>query len=212
MPTRRELLAALTAVPLAPTLPLRAMAQEWEPLFDGRSLGRWRPSNFGGDGEVHVEAGAIVLERGNDLTGITWGEPLPLEARDRYELALEATRLAGDDFFCGLTFPVRDTHCSFIVGGWAGAVSGLSSLDGRDASENETTRIRDFTANRWYAIRVRVTPDRLQAWIDDEVFADVATAGRRIGVRPEVAPSRPLGVASWRTRAALRQLRRRTIA
>jgi hypothetical protein len=55
-------------------------------------------------------------------------------------------------------------------------------------------------------------PDRLQAWIDEERVADVATARRRIGIRPEVAPSRPLGIASWRTRAALRRLRRRPLA
>jgi hypothetical protein len=218
MPTRRQLFAALTAVPLSGFAAVHALARprqespDWTSLFDGRSLGEWRPSEFGGDGEVHVDDGTIVLERGNDLTGITWGGALPAEARDRYEIALEASRLAGDDFFCGLTFPVRDTYCSLIVGGWAGAVTGFSSLDGRDASENETTRIRDYATGRWYAVRVRVMPDRLQAWIDEERVADVATARRRIGIRPEVAPSRPLGIASWRTRAALRRLRRRPLA
>jgi hypothetical protein len=88
---------------------------------------------------------------------------------------------------------------------------GLSSLDGKDASENETTKIRNFEENRWYAIRVLVTGERIQAWIDDEVFANVETTGRKIGIRPEVAESRPLGIASWRTRAALRDLRLRPL-
>ncbi len=153
---------------------------------------------------MRVENGSIVLERGNDLTGITWTGPLE---RLDYEIGVEARRVSGNDFFCGLTFPVGDAHCSFIVGGWAGAVTGLSTLDGQDASENETTTIKNFEDGRWYAVRVRVTAERIQAWIDDAVWADVKTAGRRIGIRPEVDASRPLGIASWRTTAALRNIR-----
>jgi Domain of Unknown Function (DUF1080) len=209
--------ASITVVPAtsdrpadaAPTAIHRGQGvHEWRSLFDGRTLGLWKSTPFGGEGDVHVEDGAIILERGGDLTGITWTGEVP--AVD-YEIALQASRLAGDDFFCGLTFPVRDSHCSFIVGGWAGAVVGLSSLDGKDASENETTRIRDFVQDRWYTIRVRVTADRIQTWIDDEEFANVSTAGRRIGIRPEVAESRPLGIASWRTRAGLRDIRLRPL-
>jgi hypothetical protein len=121
-------------------------------------------------------------------------------------------RVVGGDFFCGLTFPVKTSHCSLIVGGWAGPVVGLSSLDGLDASENETSTLRRFASNQWYTIRVRVTDPRIQAWIDDESVVDVETAGRRISVRAELLDSRPLGIASWRTRAALRQIRLRTLA
>lgn len=56
-----------------------------------------------------------------------------------YELSLEAMRVDGSDFFCGLTFPVGSNFCSFIVGGWGGGVVGLSSLNSEDASQNETT-------------------------------------------------------------------------
>jgi hypothetical protein len=185
-----------------------AQQQDWRSLFDGASLGQWKSTAFGGEGEVHVEASEIVLERGNDLTGITWTGELP---RLSYEIELQAKRVSGNDFFCGLTFPVGDAYCSFIVGGWAGAVTGFSSLDGLDASENETTRIRDYQLNRWYTVRVRVTADRLQAFVDEESFADVKTTGRRISIRPEVQDSRPLGIASWRTKAALRAIRLRKL-
>lgn len=188
----------------------RLMGQDaaWRPLFDGAGLGRWKPTAFGGEGEVHVADGEIVLERGNDLTGITWTGDLP---RLGYEIELQAKRVAGNDFFCGLTFPVGPSYCSFIVGGWSGAVTGLSNIDEQDASENETTRIRDYELNRWYTVRVRVTADRLQAFVDDESFADVKTAGRTISIRPEVQDSRPLGISSWRTKAALRAIRMRLV-
>jgi hypothetical protein len=51
-----------------------------------------------------------------------------------------------------------------------------------------------------------VLPARITAWLDDEPVVDVNTAGRRIGIRPEVELSRPLGIAAYRTRAALRAL------
>ena len=203
---RRTLLSLVAGVAAGWASPLRAA--DWVPLFDGVSLGKWKPTVFGGEGEVHVENGAIVLERGNDLTGVTWTGDVP---RIDYEIELQAKRVAGGDFFCGLTFPVADAHCSFIVGGWAGAVTGFSSLDGLDASDNETTRIRDYQQDRWYTVRVRVGADRLQAFVDEEPFADVKTAGRRISIRPEVQDSRPLGISSWRTKAALRAIRLRTV-
>ena len=217
--TKRQFLSLTSLTLAAAIVPLarigaarqteQAKPNDWESLFDGTSLGKWKKTEFGGEGDVTIENGEIVMATGNDMTGITWSGDVP---RDNFEIELKARRLSGNDFFCGLTFPVGEMHCSFIAGGWAGAVSGLSTLDGMDASENDTTRVRDFELSRWYTVRVRVTTERIQAWIDDEVFADVKRAGRRIGIRPEVDLSRPLGVSCWRTKAGLRDLRIRRIA
>jgi hypothetical protein len=181
---------------------------EWRSLFDGVSLGEWEETAFGGEGLVRVKDGTIILEFGEPLTGITWRGPL---TRMDYEVRLEAQRLAGNDFFCGLTFPVGESACSLILGGWGGSVVGLSNLDGQDASENETTQRIGFDKGRWYAVRVRVTASRIQAWLDDHRIIDVDTAGRKIGVRPEVDASRPLGVAAYRTRAAVRRIEMRDL-
>ncbi len=204
--TRRQAIAAAAGVVLAP-LAARVAAADWAPLFDGETLGKWEQTSFGGEGPVRVRDGAIILEMGDPLTGVTWtGPALP----PQYEIALDASRLAGNDFFCGLTFPVAGTHCSLILGGWGGGTVGLSNLDGRDASENETTREMRFEDRRWYAVRVQVTATHIRAWLDDQPLADVAIAGRRIGIRPEVDPSRPLGIASFRTRAGIRAIRLRS--
>jgi hypothetical protein len=181
----------------------------WRSLFDGSSLEGWEETPFGGEGLVRVVNETIVLEFGEPLTGITWrGGPL---APIGYEIRLEAQRLAGNDFFCGLTFPVGASACSLILGGWGGSLVGLSSLDGKDASENETTQRIGFDDRRWYAVRVRVTADRIQGWLDEARIIDVSTAARRISVRPEVDASRPLGVASYRTRAGLRRIETRSL-
>lgn len=189
--------------------PSTSVESPWRELFDGASLGAFTPTPFGGEGEVSVVDGRIVLDAGSPLTGVTWGgEPLPCVD---YELELSATRLSGNDFFCGLTLPIGDSHATLVLGGWGGALCGLSSLDGRDASENETTTFRGFTSGREYRVRVLVTADRFRAWIDGESIVDVAIAGRRIGVRPEVARSRPFGIANFATRAAVRGVRVRAM-
>lgn len=203
--TRREWLGRAAMLAAAPW---RGPQDDWTSLFDGRTLGAWTQTSFGGEGPVRVRDGAIVLEMGDPLTGVTWtGDPLP----GAYSIALEAARLAGNDFFCGLTFPVGGAHCSLILGGWGGTTVGLSSLDGLDASENETTREIRFEDRRWYAVRLEVTATHIRAWLDQSPIVDVATAGRRIGIRPEVDPSRPFGIASFRTRAGLRAIRMRAL-
>ena len=176
----------------------------WTALFDGEDLGQWRPTPFGGEGEVRVADGALVLDFGSPLTGVTWtGEVPPGD----YELELTATKLAGTDFFCGLTFPVRDGHLTLVLGGWGGATCGLSCLDGLDASENETRFVRPFERGRAYRVTVRVTGSVVEARIDGERVVAVDTAGRALSLRPEVLASRPLGLAAFATRAAIEGVR-----
>jgi hypothetical protein len=176
----------------------------WKALFDGESLTGWKSTQFGGEGQVRVEGSAIVLSFGKDLTGITWQEDFPTY---NYEISLEAQRVKGSDFFCGMTFPVGDSFCSFIVGGWAGPVVGISNVDGLDASENETSRLKKFENGRWYEVRVRVSSEKVKAWIDGEEYVDLSIEEHRLTVRPEVRLSRPFGIASWQTIAALRNIR-----
>jgi hypothetical protein len=172
-------------------------------LFDGKSLGQWAVTDFGGQGDVYVKDGAIYLEMGNDMTGVNWTGPL---VRMNYEITLEAMRVSGSDFFCGLTFPVADNPCSLILGGWGGGVCGLSNIDYYDAANNETTKFISFEGNKWYRVRLRVTPDRIQAWLDDEELVNIETTGRKIDIRAEVDLSQPLGIATWCTTGAIRNI------
>ena len=173
-------------------------------LFDGKSLGQWAITDFGGQGKVYVKDGAIYMEMGNDMTGINWKGPL---IRMNYEITLEAMRISGSDFFCGLTFPVADNPCSLILGGWGGSLCGLSNIDYYDAANNETTRFVSFENNKWYHVCLRVTPDRIQAWLDDEELVNIEITGRKIDIRAEVDLSQPLGIATWQTGGAVRNIK-----
>src|SRR5437899_5887392 len=105
------------------------------------------------------------------MTGVTWGRGgLP---RMDYEVTLEGKKLAGNDFFCTTTFPVGDSFCSLVVGGWGGRVVGISSINGADASENETHRDMEFKQGQWYRVRIRVTAKRIEAWVGAERVVDL---------------------------------------
>ena len=180
----------------------------WKKLFDGKTLKGWKSSQFGGEGNVQVRDGVIVMEMGSMMTGITWtGKPL----RNNYELALEGIRLDGSDFFCTTTFPVGDEYCSLVVGGWGGILVGLSNVDRFDASENQTTTTYDFDDKKWYRVRVRVTDAAIEAWIDDNRVVNQPRKGHTFGIRDEVDLCRPLGICTWCTKGAVRNIRLREL-
>jgi hypothetical protein len=181
-------------------------AEGWHPLFDGTTLAGWESTPFGGEGQVTVEEGAIRLERGSELSGITWQKDFP---QDGYAITLEAQRVDGYDFFCGLTFPIGEQPCSFIVGGWGGGVVGLSSIDGADAAHNDTTEWKEFKTGQWYRITVEVSQQTIRCWIDDEMLVDQPRGEHEFSIRPEVFLSRPLGISCYGTVAALRDIRYR---
>jgi len=180
-----------------------AMAGEWRPL-EG-----WKETPFTGRGQVRMEKGTIVLEPGNPMTGVNWTGSFP---KSNYEVRLEAARLEGNDFFASMTFPVGDSFCTWVIGGWGGDIVGLSSIDGWDASDNETRSYFTFENGRWYALRLRVTADRIQAWIDDRRVIDASIAGRSISLRHgEIKLSAPFGFASYATTGSLRKIEYRLL-
>ena len=122
----------------------------WQSLFDGKSLHGWRETPFTGRGPIRVEKGCIVLGAGNPMTGVNWTGGFP---KSNYEVRFEAARLEGSDFFASLTFPVGDSFATWVMGGWGGDIVGISSLDGWDASDNETRSYFNFESGHWYALR-----------------------------------------------------------
>jgi hypothetical protein len=166
------------------------------------------PTPFGGAGDVFIEPQRIVIGMGSPLTGI-YVPNFP--AREDYELHVIATRTGGSDFFCGLTFPVAQTHLTLVLGGWGGALCGLSTLDGQDASQNETKSFRKFERNRPYDLKIEVRRERVVALLDGEPLLDVTLSGRTAALRTEMLPSRPLGIATYNTSAVISALEWRTL-
>lgn len=192
----------------AKSAPAKPDPYAWKDLFDGKTLEGWKTPEFGGEGEVRVEDGAVILELGSTMTAITYTGEVP---RDNYEFAWEGARLDGIDFFATATFPVGKDECSFVTGGWGGMIAGLSCVDYYDASDNATTSFQEFKDKQWYKFLVRVTPAKIEVWIDDTQVVDLKREGRKIGIRDEVDLCRPLGISSWVTTGGVKNIRIRKL-
>lgn len=215
-------LLSLSLLALAASASADTKPGEWISLFDGKTLGGWKRSDFAAGGEAKIDPNfrgkgpAIVVEYGDTLSGITWAgeEKQKVDIpKTNYEVSLEFLKIEGNDFACGLTFPAGDSHASLILGGWGGATVGISSIDGKDASQNETTRYESFKKDRWYKVRLRVTPEKIESWLDGKKIVDVKIAGRKISLRSaEINKSTPLGMATYRASAAYRDIKLKTLA
>ena len=179
-------------------------ANDKNSIFDGETLNGWEITQFGTQGPVYISDGKVVLDYGDGCTGITSTRDVP---KINYELILDARRTSGNDFFCGITFPVDDQFCSLIIGGWGGSVIGLSNIDGKDAANNQTSFSKHFDNDTWYTIKLKVSTTKIETWIDNEKIIDYAYKKHELSLRREVNLSRPLGICSWKTSAELRNIK-----
>ena len=144
-----------------------------------------------------------VTARHADMLFRCWGRCSLRRVENCWEIEL--------DFFCGLTFPYKDAHCTLILGGWGGQLVGLSSFDNEDASENETTDHISFTNGQWYHIQLTVQDDRIEARLDGKQIVICRVGNRKVHTRPEVALSKPLGIAAYQSQAEIRKIRLRRL-
>ncbi len=136
----------------------------WIELFNGKDLTGWKEADYAGRGNIKIKNGEIHIENGLVITGVTFTNKVILP-KTNYEIEYEAKKINGTDFFGLLTFPVGDSHASLVTGGWGGAVTGISSINSMDASENDTTVYLKFSKDQWYKFRLRVTPENISVWM-----------------------------------------------
>ncbi|MHB0957032.1 MAG: alpha-L-rhamnosidase-related protein [Pirellulaceae bacterium] len=210
----RSLPAQDAAAPVVPPGTVAAHGQEksgWRPLFDGKSLEGWevvKGYDYQGQGKVEVQEGCLVLGAGQPATGVRWTGKFP---HVDYEVELEGRRVAGYDFFCGMSFPVGEGSLTLILGGWGGWAVGLSCIDGYRAIDNETCTSWQFKDRQWYRIRVTVTGQKVSVYLDDKYLCGIDTPDRKLTVTSEMEPCLPFGFATWNTTGALRNIRYRPL-
>ena len=202
--------AKAKAVDPPPTKRIDAASDEpsaWRELLDDKSWPQWtvvKGEDFADHGKVKREKGVLIVGAGKVSTGVCWKGKFP---RSNYEITFDGKRLKGSDFFCGLTFPVNKGSLTLILGGWGGWVCGLSCIDGRYAINNDTAEGIQFKNDRWYSVRMRVIDENVRVWLDKKELIDFDTDGYDLSVSEEMKPCLPLGIATWKTTGAIRNLR-----
>ena len=63
----------------------------------------------------------------------------------------------------------------------------------------------------WPLMENNITRDDIQVWLDDKQIIDQSIVGKTISLRAEVEPSKPLGIASFQTTAAIGAIRYRLL-
>lgn len=170
--------------------------------------GAWEVVSFGGEGEVEWDESGLVMRFGSPLTAVRWtGEPLPA----RFEIEVLAARVDGSDFFCGLNLPIGSDAATVVLGGWGGALCGLSCIDGMDASMNPTRSFENFERGQTYRLRVRVDDEFVIATIDGEELFTHALGEGALALRTEVMPVGPLGISCFQTTARVESVRWRPV-
>ena len=204
--------------PPKPTTPLPPPAADgWSRLLDGTSLKGWEVvKDFPGTdaaGPVEVKDGSVVLGTGWPWTGMVWKGDAPSVD---YELEIEGQRVKGLGDFCSVVFPVKGESCKINVGGHWPTVVALDTVDGRTGRDGGSPARRPvaFKDGQWYRVRVRVTAERIEAWLDDEQVINLPLARHKLTLfdnYPSMAALKPLGVCSWKTKGAIRGLRLRRL-
>jgi hypothetical protein len=197
---------------LAPGAAAAPKPGQWQSLFDGESLDGWRiveGGDYAGHGEVAVRAGQIVLGAGRLFTGIAWTRQFPT---GDYEVAFEAMRTKGGNNFASTLFPVGTEHVCLSVAGWDGRVVALHWVDGKPGVDNITTRRMNFENGRWYLVRVRVTRNRVEAWIDRDRMIDIPREGHTFTLDHPTAVLKPFGLSTAYSTGVLRNIRLRRLA
>lgn len=149
----------------------------------------------------------LTIGWGEALTNVRWKGEAP---NAPFELELKAKRVNGSDIFCAVTFPARglDECVTLVVGGWGGSLVGISSIEGKDSSENETRAFHPFETEVWYQIRLVRDGEKIMVWIDGEKLVDVDTTGKTLSLRQGgIEECAPFGLATWQTTAQIKDIR-----
>lgn len=168
----------------------------------------WQQAGIPDEGRISVNREGVTLPAGLPMTGCkfpAWND-LHLPGTN-YRITYEAMRVEGDDIFGMCTFPVvsHQTHATFVIGGWGGTLTGISSIDFKDASENSTRAEQRFADGVWHRVKIEIRPDDILAWVNDRLVVNVSIKGRKVGLRAGfIDHCLPFGFATWNTTAKVR--------
>jgi hypothetical protein len=95
---------------------------------------------------------------------------VPLTVSGAYDLEVAFSIAAGDEI--QVFFPIGETNCSFVLGGWDGKTSGLNLVDGKMAHNNPTAvRHAQLAPGVRHKLLIQVQPKGKQASVSVDLDA-----------------------------------------
>lgn len=182
----------------APTFEEFLPSGEQLELFDGQTFDFWDSGSFPSSGKVEIKDGAIILQRGAPLTVLSWRG---IYRSVDYELQFEVKRFEGDSVRFGMVLPIQQSFVALMLG----ETAELCCLDGASQKIAEKTKLI-FDTERWHPVRLRVTAEHIQAWVDDQEVVDQSAAGRQFSLPRELVPAAPIAVMTQNATAAVRNI------
>ena len=71
----------------------------------------------------------------------------------------------------------------------------------------QTISVRRGEDKKWYDVRLRVTENKLQVWLDDKMVIDTDVEGRKVSMRfGEIEMSVPFGICTYATTGVIRDI------
>jgi hypothetical protein len=207
---------ALLFAPVAPALrggESPFAAGQWIFIFEGNHAATWKslidyPRDKPEPAQVRPVDGKVSMPEGWPYGAIKWAGEFPDE---NYEVELQARRTGGRDLFCGLLFPVGKSYLTFVMGAWNNNVVGCSMVDGMTAAENGTTVHMSFENDKWYAVRLRVSGNLVEVWIDGQQVLELERGEHRLSSYPGLEQYAPFGLFTWSAAAEWSNLRVRVL-
>lgn len=183
--------------------------QRWE-MLEAAMLPQWETVAIEGAGKPQMGPGEFVLPEGAPMTAVRFGgwEAMGLPVVD-YAIEYEAMRVAGQDFFGAVTFPIRSlkTCATLVNGGWGGGLVGISNIDEQSANENATRSEHRFVNGQWYRFRLEVRSEEIKGWLDGRLIINASLKARTISLRAgDIEQCAPFGLATYGTTGKVRGL------
>jgi len=190
-----------------PTLPLppgKSLS-----MFDGKTLGGWKPApaDSSGADKAYAESGHIVLWGGKPASSVVWTGEFP---REDYEISLDVMRAIGQGACPSIVFPVGKQWCRLVVGGWDNKLVALDRVDGKGGKENLTTGEMSITNGKWYKMKLSVSGSMIEAWVDSQKVIALPRAQHKFNVQGET-PNDAFGIHAHDSVAALRNIQIRSL-
>jgi hypothetical protein len=194
------ILCGYIAVLIVSCEPSDTEQKRWE-LLSGDLASSWASAGIEGDVGFEIASEELNQPASRPMSGARferWREQkMPVVD---YTIEYEAMRVEGTDFFGTVTFPVRslETCASLVVGGWGGALVGISCIDTYDASENTTRSEQKIENGKWYHFRIEVRAEEIKVWMDGRIVVNTSISGRKVSLRSgDIGKCAPFGFATY---------------